>query len=334
MTTKLLYILVSSEKDIYLEQAYVSMLSAKHHMPDVKISLLIDVLTEQTLIGERKRILDLVSETIVKDLPTNLNGQKRSRILKTSCRNLVDGDFLFIDCDTIILSRLDEIDTYPFELAACRDSHSPLISNPYRKMCFNHCQKIGADIRSESDYYNSGVILARDTPKVREFYKTWNSFWIEGAKKGIFMDQPSLAKTNINYNHYIKQLPDIWNCQVIHGIKYLNEAKILHYLCTSPTRSGDQQMFILRDKEKLLAFKGNMNITNEIKKYFDNPFLGIPDCVDVVAGKNINIIRSDSFRFLERINGSLVFTFWDNIFKVFNLFNKAIKRIHQKFRNS
>ena len=55
MKTKIVYVLVSSNNDIYLEQAYVSMYSVKYYMPDAHITLLTDKLTEATFIGIRKK---------------------------------------------------------------------------------------------------------------------------------------------------------------------------------------------------------------------------------------------------------------------------------------
>lgn len=49
MKTKVAYVVVSSPNDIYLEQAYVSMFSLKHHMPDAYIVLLTDRLTSESL---------------------------------------------------------------------------------------------------------------------------------------------------------------------------------------------------------------------------------------------------------------------------------------------
>ena len=54
MRTKLLYVLVSSKDDIYLEQAYVSMYSAKFYMPDCHIVLLTDNISNETFTGLRK----------------------------------------------------------------------------------------------------------------------------------------------------------------------------------------------------------------------------------------------------------------------------------------
>ena len=78
MNTKLVYVLVSSEKDIYLEQAYVSMLSAKHHMPDAFISIIIDSVTKQSLTGIRKKEISIADEIIVVDLDQSYSAQKRT----------------------------------------------------------------------------------------------------------------------------------------------------------------------------------------------------------------------------------------------------------------
>ncbi len=328
MKTKLLYVLVSSEKDIYLEQAYISMMSARHHMPDVNITLVIDQFTQYSLVGIRKKILDITTKLIVIDLPENLSGQKRSRILKTSVRNHVTGDFLFIDCDTIVLQPLDFIDSLPYEIAACRDSHSSFDTNPYRNMIIGHCSKIGCNIVNEHTYFNSGVLLVKDTPLTHIFYTEWNRNWQKGMKEhGVLMDQPSFAKTNISLNHVVKELSDIWNCQIIHGVKYLRDAKILHYLCTSPTKKGDTQIFILRNKKLLEDIKNNMIIEKNISECFDDPFMGIPECVHVLAGKNIELCQSHTFKYFERIIGTKTFRIYDKVYRVLNLFHKLLVKM-------
>ena len=139
MKTKILYVLVSSEKDIYLEQAYISMYSAKYYMPDAHITLLTDKATNETFHGIRAKEIEYVDETVVVDLDiTKFNAQQRSRQLKTNARNYVDGDYLYIDVDTIIVKPLYEIDEVEYSMAACWDTHSDFESNPYRWLALEH----------------------------------------------------------------------------------------------------------------------------------------------------------------------------------------------------
>ena len=117
----LVYIVVSNSSDCYLEQAYVSMSSARYHTPDVHITLVMDTYTADNLNGFRKTEAQYADEIIVVDLNKDIPAKKRSRLLKTSLRNIVDGDFLYIDCDTVIVDDLSSIDFIDFSFGAVKD---------------------------------------------------------------------------------------------------------------------------------------------------------------------------------------------------------------------
>ena len=108
MKTKLVYAIVSEENDCFLEQAYVSMSSARHVMPDVFITLVMDSRTAENLKGFRKTEAEFADEIVVVELDPALSAKKRSRLLKTSIRNVVDGDILYIDSDTLVVKDLSE----------------------------------------------------------------------------------------------------------------------------------------------------------------------------------------------------------------------------------
>ena len=97
MKTKILYVLVSSEADVYLEQALVSAYSARRHNPDAVLTLLSDTDTLRSL-PQRSPLLDsLFQEKVPVDFGADVPPMTRSRLLKTGMRNYVDGDFLYID---------------------------------------------------------------------------------------------------------------------------------------------------------------------------------------------------------------------------------------------
>ena len=73
MKTKIVYVLTSSEKDIYLEQCFVSMCSLRRYNPDAYIVLLTDDLTATTFTGNRKRMIELASEIVTVTLDHSLN---------------------------------------------------------------------------------------------------------------------------------------------------------------------------------------------------------------------------------------------------------------------
>lgn len=298
MKTQLLYVLTSSETDYYLEQLYVSMLSAKYVMPDCHIIVIVDEVTKATLCGVRAHEIAIADEIITVNLNKALSAKIRSRLLKTSARSHVKGDFLFIDCDTIVVRDLSPIDEVDFNLGACRDTHSLFKDNPYREMCIRHVGRLGKDISDETEYYNSGVIFARDVPSVHRFYETWNANYLKGMKKGISMDQPSFEFTNIELNYPVRTLQDVWNCQLKHGIRYLKEAFIVHYLCTNVISGNKQPLFILNDASVFSAIKINGEIQEAVWDVIKDPFKGLSPITHCFGGKEIYFFQTPLFNYL------------------------------------
>lgn len=297
METKIVYVLVSTPQDIYLEQAFISITSLRFHMGnDVTVNVIMDDSTFSGLDEKRKKMLDGADKIITVNVPSSYSPQNRSRILKTSCRKYVDGNFLFVDCDTIITKRLDGIDEINEDIAACYDSHSMFIDNPYRQMCIDHCKKLGVNIESEKTYFNSGVLYVKDSEKTRQFFELWHDNWMKGRLKGINMDQPSFAKTNIELGHIVTRLQDVWNCEYIHGIRFLKDAKIVHYLCTNNTKQ--KESFLLRNRSVLEEVKKNGTLSSEIEDCFTDPFKGIPGLTTIVAGEAVYFMRTPLYHYL------------------------------------
>ena len=299
MKTKIVYVVVSSPNDIYLEQAYISMFSLKRHMPDAYIVLLTDRLTSESLKGIRKEEVKYADEIIVLDYDGNLfNAQQRSRQIKTSIRNLIDGDYLYIDCDTIITRPLDDIDKTNAIIAACRDSHCEFVDNPYRDMNIAIGHLLKWPIEDETTFFNGGVIYVKDVPETHEFYRRWHDNLNEGYIKGIFIDQPSFAKSNYDMNHIISRLDDIWNCELKFGIRYLKDAYVVHYLCTNPSQYQNEQLFILNEKSVLLEVQKTGQISDRIIQTIDDPFKGLAELTQSFSGEDIYFFRSTAYHYV------------------------------------
>ncbi len=295
MKTKIVYVLVSSEKDYYLEQAYVSMYSAKYHNPDAHVTLLVDKLTEESFVGRRKEMADCADELVVVDLDRNLSGMKRSRLLKTGVRLYVDGDFLFIDTDTIIAKSLADIDNIPYEMAACNDTHADFKDNPYRDMCVSHLGILGLDITQEKTYFNSGVIYVKDTLNTHKFYEAWNKNYQVSFDKKVSMDQPSFCKTNIDMGHFIHVLDDVWNCELKHGIRFLKDAKVVHYLGTNKVVGELAPLFIMNDINVMKSIRDKKEISDDIMAAIKDPFTGLASVTHCFAGGDVFFFRKESF---------------------------------------
>lgn len=299
MKTKILYVIVSGTKDFYMEQLFVSVYSARRHNPDAFIEILMDTATKESLRdrgalgGDLER---MATKLTVIDLDPSLPAKKRSRMLKTGMRSYVEGDFLYIDCDTIVTTSLDAIDDQDTDVAACRDSHCSFKDNPYRQSDIDVCRKIGIDISGEEDFFNGGVVYSKDTPIAHKFFSLWHSLYLEGYALGVSQDQPSYCKANIQCGHVLGHLDDVWNCELKHGVRYLKDAKVVHYLCSWP--EPGKEYFIMNDRDTLRRIKESGTIPEDIAALADDPFLGIPPLTQIFAGDDLALFRTRRFRFL------------------------------------
>lgn len=232
MRTKLVYVLTCAPEATYIEQALISIWSARYHNPDAHIVLLVDDLTNQLLVGKRAEVLEYITEKVVIPFEdTNATMMYRSRWIKTQVRQLVKGDLLFIDCDTIVNKSLEEIDDCPFDVAMVLDEHTliPDYIEESKLYVQSFTLKLGYDVLDEKEYFNSGVMYAKDTEQVHKLWEFWHQYWLHGEKEGVGIDQPALGKANIVCNHIINQLDRVWNTLVYMNPVFIADGKILHF---------------------------------------------------------------------------------------------------------
>lgn len=266
MRAKLVYVLTCAPEASYIEQALISIWSAQYHDPDAHIVLLVDDKTNELLVGKRAEVLEYVTEKVVIPFEdANASMMFRSRWIKTQVRQLVKGDLLFIDCDTIVNKSLEEIDKVEAEAAAVPESNLPIADfhpSLYESMEEN-AKKIGWDMAGEEYYYSSGVIYVKDTPSAHKMFQLWHQYWIGGGQFGINIDQPSLAKANIDCGHLIERIDNKWNCIMFTYPRHANEANILHF-------AAYRNMSFLFSKRVLRYIKDN-GLTEYVKEYITHP---------------------------------------------------------------
>lgn len=283
MKTKVVYVLTSSSQDCYLEQCYVSISSLKHHQPDAKACIVCDSMTAKGFSeGVRKKMSAVADEIVSIDLDPNISAMKRSRILKTGLRSYIEGDFIFIDTDTVITAPISEVDSIDASISAVTDCHAVSLSkNPFKEMIMKHAAQIQNALDAEAPYFNSGVLLVKDNEDAKRFYGQWSSGYNEGTKNGVFMDQPSFAKAQASSGISVNPLSGIWNCQARFGLRYLSQAKVLHYLWTTRAESP----FILGNRAIWDKIKETGEIPAEVEKIFDDPFCGFQELTYLASTK-------------------------------------------------
>lgn len=228
MNTQIIYTLISSEKDCFLEELWVSLYSLRQFHPEAMVKVLVDEPTK-VYMQRFPKLCSMVTEIVVVPVPENYNAKQRSRVIKTTVRNVITGAYLFIDTDTVICKPLSDVDSLACDIAAVPDGHLPLSeclfppTDGVNKM-FN------TNVSDSKYWFNSGVMYVADNDRTRQFYKRWHENWAFSCfEKGNSQDQPALLATDKEFGYMIQRLPDIYNVQVAMSLKYFADAAILHW---------------------------------------------------------------------------------------------------------
>jgi lipopolysaccharide biosynthesis glycosyltransferase len=307
-------------------------------MPNAFISLLLDHDTEAALTGNRKNILDQVNELKSIKIDNRFNKKSCSRWLKTSMRQHIAGDFLYLDSDTIITDDLSPLDALEINLGAVLNEHTYLSSlAAYNPVYLNEMQTLDKKLKFTSTfnsnaYFNGGLLLSKDCEKGHAFFNEWHRLWLHCFDKGSVTDQQSYNQANYNLGNVINELDGKWNCQIMSdgGIKYLHEAKIIHYFADRKEKNA----FLLANDEILAGIKETGIISSEIIELLANPkALFVANARLKVMDKEIRKFhRSSTYAMTEIIFNTKLGAVIESILTF--LRKKIIKPLFVKFSNS
>lgn len=276
MNTKIVYTLVSGSNDIYLGQAIISAYSVRLHNPSATIVLVVDKPTE-VVVNATSSITSYFDEIVVVDVPLDLNKVQASRFLKTTLRQTVRGDYLYIDTDTVVNGDLSECDSFSADIAAILDRHTMAEQHPTLTNVIKDLRTVGLFVEDlKGKYFNGGVMYVKDSELAKRFYELWHHHWDIARKNGHNIDQPPLAKANKECGYIIQELSGVWNCQMVDNfINYLDNAKVLHYFAShkrSPYKLYND--LILRDVQKEGIISEDLkNVLSHPKSFFQEQHL-------------------------------------------------------------
>lgn len=285
MKTKFVYVVVSDETSLYLEQAVVSAYSVRLYNPGAYIEVVIDTNTAETLNGKRHFVYNYFDKVTVIETPSDYSKKQKSRFLKTNLRNLISGDYLFIDTDTIICDSLEDIDQLQNDICAVREYNR--ISNFTTKDRWMNLLAEKANLVSvinNEPYFNSGVLYVKDTSRAHSLYDRWYDCWLKTKASGVETDQTALCWANKLEGHVIDHIDDLWNCQIkTRGRKFLPEARIIHYFWE--LGEGDYPL-------------SRHSIYNTIKEYGEIP----PVVKDLVNSPKLLFVNQDEILLIGKAN--------------------------------
>ncbi len=301
MNTQIVYALIASEQDLFIEEIWCSIYSLRLYEPDREVRVCCDAPTSKriNLFPELKR---LITEVVVIPIPHDYESAKlRSRHIKTSVRQYIKGKFLFVDTDTVFCGCIEYIDNLSCDIAAVKEYHLPLSKSPFKHIVISNIREIfNENVTQDDGWHNSGVIYVADNERTHEFYNQWNSNWSYSAlEKNMSQDEPALMKTDKDFGYIICELPDEFNCQPAMSVKYLADAKIIHFLHMYFPK--DQSFCPFIDKSFYHRMHEVGGITKElaqeircVKQSFSSP-----SCI--VGWRTMNFMASTAFPIFEKI---------------------------------
>lgn len=270
MKTKIVYVATFGSGNYYLEQTLLSACSVKMHSPHAETLLVTDDASAATLDGWHDTLYKYIDKVTTVCLPADMDDMKRSRHLKTSLRTIVSGDYLFVDSDTIVCRPLDDIDHVEGDVCAVADMHGTFFGQP-NDYAFAQFRKAGCQVTEDFTYYNSGVMLVRDTPKAHRLYAEWHARWLETCERGMCIDQVALRMADRRCGNVISEMCGEWNCQLIgRFLAYFKCAYILHYF-SHCHRDSAKTMFLFRNDGIYSRMRAGRCIPDDVAERLRQP---------------------------------------------------------------
>jgi hypothetical protein len=210
---------------------WLSAQSLRLHEPGVRITLITDPESRPQL---AKQLLGIVDQVVTIDTPIE-DRRLRAFHIKTLVRRFVDGDFLYVDGDTLVVNRIAEVLDVDADVAAAVDFNFDhqffprQLREPYTRLGWPYPLPY---------YFNSGVVLMRDTPAAREFSQEWTRRWFLLVGEGMPGDQEAFVTALFAMPIKWARLPKGFNAITVKLNYRFREAKVLHFFGSEDEQRG------------------------------------------------------------------------------------------------
>ncbi len=222
-----LYILVWRPGESYADITQLSMSFLREIHPEAQMLLLTDPETASALQDAEHPLLSLTDRLIVSDVP-HMESSIRSWYLKSRMRRLVQGDFVFLDADTIIRQPLNEL----FQLdapIAMAENHSLRFPENFPKMEKVVYERNGWSLPANGHYLNSGVIYWKDNEDAHRLSNIWEQLWDTSLSNGYGYDQTALNVAIEQSGVSFQVLDDRYNAQIRPNHEAGVDASVWHF---------------------------------------------------------------------------------------------------------
>jgi hypothetical protein len=224
------FVLTANDLGLYADMTAVAALSVHRLHPQARIILVTDEPTARAIDRDSHALGKIVSEIVVRPTGTE-DSFVGARYLRTILRELIKGDYLYLDSDTVAVRPLDRGWPKGADLAMARDRNQRGIPRGELPSIEKLRAKLAWNFRMDR-YLNAGVMFVRDTPAAHAFYTEWHRRWKQTLSLDIREDRWSLNSASATGLAAIAMLPDRDNW-VTHSTAMLRgRARIFHFFAS------------------------------------------------------------------------------------------------------
>ena len=207
--------------------------AARRVHPDARLVLLTDEPTPARVRQSCPRLLDLFDRVV--SVPLSYpEPRTRSFYIKTRMRDLIDGDFVFLDTDTLPVRPFGDVFGKAWDVAAVQDRNHHCPVRPVRPHWeAPRLTRLGWDVRLRW-YFNTGVLFWRDTPAARRLGAAWHARWLEELAKLDDFDQLAFNVAAHDTATDVLELPPAYNAMVTVHPVHARGARVYHFFTVNP----------------------------------------------------------------------------------------------------
>jgi hypothetical protein len=224
------FVLAAKDLGLYADMGAVAVLAVRRLHPQARTVLVTDEPTARAIDHGNHALGNIVSEIIVQPTGTD-DPIVSSRHLRTVLRQLVKGDYLYLDNDAIAVRPLDRGWPKVGDLALARDRNERGITPTALPIIEKLRAKLGWEFQPDH-YLNAGVIFVRDSPAAHAFYTEWHRRWQQTLSLGIWQDQISFNSMVAAGFATVAILPDRDNWATQSTAMLRGRARIFHFFAS------------------------------------------------------------------------------------------------------
>lgn len=275
------YVISTDGTDYISEMAAISILSLKLTNPLAKITVVLDQDTLRAECNGMAAVMKLADYHIVINVDYR-DCLVRSRYMKASLRNIINGKFIYLDCDTIIMKNIDDMWLNDADLAAVSDMNVRL-----NRYVFTDAQRaayaaMGWNIPLRG-YFNGGVLYFNDSASSKKFGREFLDLWVTQYERIRKPNDQYAFNHLINIGEYnLRCLSYRYNAQVVSNPLAAFNASIIHVFSGNFESRDDTVLHFAAKKLKTYNEIDDHCLRNTIEK--GNPWRSLDSlkkCISV-----------------------------------------------------